>query len=99
MSEDINNRQSEEDYNSQTDEQMGELPHFDDNDEKDQYFIADKDQDLFSAEKKQTFIGSGNATNLDGLDHDQILKVIEQEVNADNVEDDDFDLMYDDSII
>jgi hypothetical protein len=36
-----------------------------------QYFASERDTDLFSAEK------GGNATNLDGLDHDEILKVIE----------------------
>jgi len=43
--------------------------------------------------KQDDFRGSGHATNLDGLDHDEILKVIEQEVDGD-LEQEDFNDLY-----
>ena len=63
------NEESEEEEEEQT---SGDPKEVDFNEPRDlQYFASERDTDLFSAEK------GGNATNLDGLDHDEILKVIE----------------------
>lgn len=52
-------------------------------------------QNMPMHQKQEDFRGSGHATNLDGLDHDEILKVIEQEVDG-NIEQDDFNHLYGD---
>ena len=66
---------------------MGSLPNFED----DMVMLNEKSEEEDSYGMNEEMEGEFRGSSLDGLDHDQILKVIEQEVEG---TDNEMDLIY-----